>query len=154
MSGRTAALAPTKVDSPDFTSANKELGVEDSVSVYSSPPAARAEYAAMASARTVRCMNAVAGPALEASMQHAARTGMAIGRVTFSPLPAGASAQHETGFTVTIPVAADGRLLAITSTQVDFVRGDLMHQITFNGNGTIFPATLEVELLTIAQSHG
>ncbi len=99
-------------------------------------------------------MNAVAGPTLEASMQHAARTGMAIGRVTFRALPAGASAQHETGFTVSIPVAAGGRLLVITSTQVDFVRDALVQQITFNGNGTIFPAPLEVELLTIAQSRG
>lgn len=151
---RTAALAPTKVESPDFTSADKELAVEDSVSVYPSPTAAQTEYAAMASTRTAECMNAVAGPTLEASMQGAVQSGTTIGRVSFSVVPAGASAQHETGFTVSIPVSADGRVLAITSTQVDFVRGALLHQITFNGNGTTFPPTLEIELLTAAQSRG
>ena len=154
VSERTAALAPTKVESPDFTSANKELAVEDSVSVYPSATAAQAEFAAMAEPRTADCMNALAGPTLEASMQRAAATGTTIGRVSFSALRAGAPAQHETGFTVSISVAAGGRVLAISSTQVDFVRGTLVHQITFNGNGTTFPPTLEIELLTTAQSRG
>jgi hypothetical protein len=154
LSERTAALAPAKVESPDYTSANKELAVEDSVSVYPSARTARAEYAAMASARTTRCMNALAGPTLEAGIQRAAQTGTTIGRVTFSALPVAASAQRETGFTVSIPVAAAGRVLAITSTQVDFVHGALLHQVTFNGNGTTFPPTLEIELLHTAQSRG
>ncbi len=154
MSTRAAALAPTKVESPDFTSVNKELAFEDSVSVYPSAGAAQTEYASMAGTRTAQCMNAVAGATLEASMQGAAPSGTTIGRVSFSALPAGASARHETGFTVSIPVAAGGRVLAITSTQVDFVRGALLHQITFNGNGTTFPPTLEIELLTTAQSRG
>jgi hypothetical protein len=154
VSKRAAALAPTKVESPDFTSATKELAVEDSVSVYPSAAAAQTEYAAMANTRTAECMNAVAGPRLEASMQGAAQSGTTIGRVSFRALPAGASAQHESGFTVSIPVSSGGRVLVITSTQVDFVRGALLHQITLNGNGTTFPPTLEIELLTAAQSRG
>ncbi len=150
---RTAELAPTKVESPNFTDADKQLGVEDSVSVFPSAAAARAEYAAVDSARTTQCMNALAGPTLEASMQHAAASGTTIGTVSFSALPAGAAAQHETGYTVSIPVADNGRILAITSTQVDFVRGSVLHQVTFNGNGTTFPATLEIKLLTTAQNR-
>jgi hypothetical protein len=150
---RHAGRVPTKVDSPDFTSANQQLGVEDSVSVYATPTEARADYAAMANPRTTRCMNAVAGPTLEASMQHAATAGTTIGHVSFSALPAAATALHETGFTVSIPVAASGRVLAISSTQVDFVRGSLLHQVTFNGNGTTFPGTLELELLAAARSR-
>ncbi len=153
VSERIAALAPAKVASPDYTSANKELAVEDSVSVYPSAKAAHAEYAAMASARTTRCMNALAGPTLEAGIQRAAQSGTTIGRVTFGALSAGASAQRETGFTVSIPVASAGRLLAITSTQVDFVRGALLHQVTFNGNGMTFPPTLEIELVHAAQTR-
>ncbi len=154
VAAHTASLAPTKVDSPDFTSANKQLAVEDSVSVYPSAATAQREYAAMASTRTTRCMNAVAGPTLEASMQRDATSGTTIGRVTFSSLPTEASAQHEAGFTVSIPVAAGGRVLAITSTQVDFVHGALLHQVTFDGNGTTFPAPLEIDLLATAQSRG
>ena len=47
-----------------------------------------------------------------------------------------------TGFTVSIPIARDGRVLTVTSTQVDFVSGALLHQVTFNGNGAAFPAPL------------
>jgi hypothetical protein len=154
VSAGTASLSPTKVESPDFTNPTKQLAVEDSVSVFPSAGAARAEYAAMASGRTTRCMNAVAGPTLEVDMQRAAQAGTTIGRVTFSALPADASAQHESGFTVSIPVAAAGRVLAITSTQVDFVQGALLHEVTFNGNGTSFPATLEVALVSAAQHRG
>ena len=38
-------------------------------------------------------------------------------------------------------------MLTVTSTQVDFVSGSLLHQVTFNGNGAAFPAVLEEELL-------
>ena len=50
---RLAALTPTKVDSPDFTSSDKVLAVEDGVSIYPSAAAAQAEYAAMASTKTI-----------------------------------------------------------------------------------------------------
>ena len=154
VSKRDAALAPTKVESPDFTSATKELAVEDSVSVYPSAAAAQTEYAAMAE-------HAYRGVherrrRTDARGQHAGRRTERDDHRT-GELPrasAGASAQHESGFTVSIPVSSGGRVLVITSTQVDFVRGALLHQITFNGNGTTFPPTLEIELLTAAQSRG
>jgi len=153
VNAHAATIAPTKVESPDYTSADKQLAVEDSVSVYPSAKAAQAEYTAMAGNRATSCMNAVAGPTLEASMQHAAATGTTIGRVTFSALPSGAAAQHEAGFTLSIPVASSGRVLAITSTQVDFVHGSLLHQVTFNGNGVAFPPTLEIALLAAVQNR-
>jgi hypothetical protein len=150
ISSRIAAVAPTKVVSPDFTSANRLLAVEDSVSVYPSAALARAQYAAMASTKTAGCMGRVTGSALQSSMQQEAGSGTTVGTVTFAGLPAGTPAHHETGFTVTIPLARAGRELTVTSTQVDFVSGPFLHQITFNGNGTAFPAQLEEQLLTTA----
>ncbi len=148
---RIAAVAPTKVDSPDFTSADQVFAVEDSVSVFPSKAVARAEYAAMASRRTAGCMNRVAGPALQSSMQHEAGSGTTVGGVSFAALPAAAAANHMAGFTVTIPIARGGRVLTVTSTQVDFVVGPLLHQVTFNGNGTAFPAQLEEQVLATAR---
>ena len=150
---KVASVAPTKVDSPDFTSADKLNAVEDSVSVFPSASVAQAEYAAMADARTVGCMNQVSRSTLQSTMQRDAGGGTTVGSVSFSALPAGAAADHLAGFTVSIPLARGGRLLMVTSTQVDFVVGALVHQITFNGNGAAFPAQLEEEVLAAAEAR-
>ena len=55
-----ASVAPTKVNSPDFTSADQIDAVEDSVSVYPSAAQAHAEYTALAGSKTTGCMNRVA----------------------------------------------------------------------------------------------
>ena len=150
---RVARVAPTKVNSPDFTSADQVDAVEDSVSVYPSVAQAKAEYAALSSTKTTGCMNRVASVALQKNMQKEAGTTTTVGVVSFADLPAAAAALHLTGFTVTIPIARGGRVLTVTSTQVDFVSGALVHQMTFNGNGTAFPAPLEEQLLATAQAR-
>jgi hypothetical protein len=150
---KVASVAPTKVDSPEFTSADKLDAVEDSVSVFPSASVAQAEYAAMADARTVGCMSKVARSTLQSTMQRDAGSSTTVGSVSFSALPAGAAADHLAGFTVSIPLARSGRLLTVTSTQVDFVVGALVHQLTFNGNGTAFPAPLEEEVLAAAEAR-
>jgi hypothetical protein len=150
---KIAAVAPTKVDSPDFTSSDKVYAIEDSVSVFPSASVANAEYAAMADSRTVGCMNKDAGSTLQSTMQQAAGSGTTVGGVTFTALPAAAAADHLAGFSVIIPIARSGRVLMVMSTQVDFVSGALVHQITFNGNGAAFPAQLEEEVLSAAQAR-
>jgi hypothetical protein len=149
---KVASVAPTKVNSPDYTSADQIDAVEDSVSVYPSAAKAQAEYTALASSKTTTCMNRVASTALQQNMQKEAGTTTTVGVVSFSALPAGAAALHLTGFTVTIPIARGGRVLTVTSTQVDFVSGALLHQVTFNGNGAAFPAPLEEQLLSTMQA--
>jgi hypothetical protein len=153
VSKKVAAVAPTKVQSPDFSSADKTDAVEDSVSVYPSAAAAQADFAAMANAKTTGCMNRVASPALQKSMQQEAGSTTTVGVVSFAGLPTGAAALHFAGFTVTIPIARGGRVLTVTSTQVDFVSGSLLHQVTFNGNGTAFPAVLEEQLLATVKAR-
>ena len=148
-----AAVAPTKVNSPDFTSADQIDAVEDSVSVYPTARQAQAEYAALAGSKTTGCMNRVAAVALQKNMQKEAGNTTTVGVVSFANLPAGAAALHLTGFTVTIPIARGGRVLTVTSTQVDFVSGALLHQVTFNGNGAAFPAVLEEQLLSVVHAR-
>jgi hypothetical protein len=149
---KVAAVAPTKVNSPDYTSADQADAVEDSVSVYPSASKAQAEYTALASSKTTACMNRVASTALQQNMQKEAGTTTTVGVVSFAGLPAAAAALHLTGFTVTIPIARGGRVLTVTSTQVDFVAGVLLHQVTFNGNGAAFPAPLEEQLLATMEA--
>ena len=153
VSAQVAKEAPTKVNSPDFTSADQVDAVEDSVSVYPSANQAQAEYTALANGKTTGCMNTVASVALQKNMQKEAGSTTTVGVVSFTGLPAAAAALHMTGFTVSIPIARSGRVLTVTSTQVDFVSGALLHQLTFNGNGTAFPAPLEEQLLEAAQAR-
>ena len=44
-------------------------------------------------------------------------------------------------------------MLTVSSTQVDFVSGALLQQITFNGNGSAFPPVLEEQLLSTMQAR-
>ena len=88
---RVAKEAPTKVNSPDFTSADQVDAVEDSVSVYPSAAQAQAEYAALASSKTTGCMNSVASLALQKNMQKEAGSTTTVGVVSFAGLPAAAA---------------------------------------------------------------
>ena len=146
-------MAPTKVNSPDFTSADHVDAVEDSVSVYPIAAEAQAEYAALASRKTTACMNSVASSVLQKNIQTEAGSTTTVGVVTFAGLPTAAAALHMSGFTVSIPIASGGRVLTVTSTQVDFVSGALLHQVTFDGNGAAFPAPLEEQLLAAVQAR-
>jgi hypothetical protein len=70
-------------------------------------------------------------------MQEEAGRTTTVGVVSFAGLPAGAAALHLTVCTVTIPIARGGRARTVTSSQVDFVSGALLHQLTFNGNAPL-----------------
>jgi hypothetical protein len=144
---------PTRVTSPGFTSADKTLAVEDTVSVFGSAAQARAQFAAMANAKTPRCMNSLGSAALASTVQSEAGANATVGTVTITGLKAAQLGRNETGFTVTVPLYSGGRQLTITSTEVDFVSGRLSQQITFNGNGAAFPATLERQLLGSARGR-
>jgi len=147
------AARPTKVNSPDFSSADKTLGVQDSVSLYPTAAQARAQFRAMGDAKTPGCMDALGGGALEETIQREAGSGTAVGTVSIAGLSSavvGPNRTHETGFTVTIPLTAGGQTLTITSTQIDFVAGRVEQQITCNGNGVAFPPTLQAQLVLTA----
>jgi len=145
-----ASLTPTQVSGPSFTNTGRTLSVEDATSTYGSAAQAQEDYAAMADARTPACMDTLGSAALRDSIQARASSGATVGAVAITGLPAAWHAARVTGFTVTIPVVSGGRLLTITSTEVAFVRGAQVRQLTFNANGTAFPALLEARLVQAA----
>jgi len=148
-----ASLTPTQVSGPSFSSAGRTLSVEDSTAAFGSAAQAEADYAAMAGAKTPACMDMLGSTALRDSIQARAGSGTTIGAVAITALPTAWHAAHVTGFTVTIPVASGGRLLTITSTEVAFVKGAQVRQLTFNGNGTAFPALLQARLVQAAERN-
>jgi hypothetical protein len=152
-SKKLATEKPVTYSSPDFTNSGKTLAVEDDVSLYTSAAQARSAHAAVSSPKTPTCMNSLGSSALRSSIQQEAGTGTTVGAVSITGLPKGTLGAGESGFQVSIPLQAGGKQLEITSVQVDFVKGAVAQQLTFNGNGTAFPALLEVELVQAAMAR-
>jgi hypothetical protein len=90
---------------------------------------------------------------LQTSVQAEAGPGATIDSISISPLPAGAAERDQTGFMVKIPLTLHGKNLTITSTQIDFQKGKLLQQLTFNGNGAPFTPLEQVHLLMITTGH-
>lgn len=142
-----ASIKPIKVSGPEFTSPDKTMAAEDSISVYPTAAEGKAAWHALASAKTPTCMNRIGSAALRASVQDEAGNGATVGAVKISPLAPGTFEAGQTGYSVTIPLNSDGRQLTITSTEITFVRGRYVHQLTFNGNGVQFIPLLQVHLV-------
>jgi hypothetical protein len=142
-----AAITPAKVSGPEFTSPDKTLAAEDSISVYPTAAEGRAAWQALSSAKTPTCMNRIGSAALRASVQDEAGNGATVGAVQISALAHGTFEAGQTGYTVSIPLVSQGRQLTITSTEITFVRGRYVHQVTFNGNGVQFTPLLQVHLV-------
>ena len=154
--GVPAAVAnatPPKVSSPVFTSADKTAALEESVSVYPTAAEALAEYNAVASSKTPGCIDRVGAGALRSSIQSEAGSAATVGSIVIAPIPPGTLKPHETGIRVTIPLTTSAGQLTINSTEVDFVEGTVFEQMNFNGNGSPFPALLEVQLINAAMQR-
>jgi hypothetical protein len=152
--GVPAAVAdarPVRMTSPNFTSGDKTLAVEDSVSVYETVAAARAQFAALDDKMTPACMDSVAARALQATAQSEAGDTATVGTVDIAALNPTVF-PHDAGFTVSIPLVSGGRELIVRSTEVDFVTGRLDQQLTFDGNGAGFPAALALQLIEAARA--
>jgi hypothetical protein len=147
VSSAIAAIKPTKVSGPDYTSSDHTLAVEDSISVYPTAAQAKAAWKAQASAKTPTCMNRIGSQALRTSVQDEAGNGATVGSISIAALAPGTYEAGQTGYSVTIPLVSSGRQLTIISTQIEFVRGRFLHELTFNGNGVTFPPLLEVHLV-------
>jgi hypothetical protein len=142
-----AAIKPIKVNGPEFTSSDKTMAVEDSISVYPTAAEGKAAWKALASAKTPSCMNRIGSSALRTSVQDEAGSGATVGAVTIAALAPGSYEAGQTGYSVTIPLVSGGRQLTISSTDIAFVQGRYVHQLTFNGNGVQFTPLLEVHLV-------
>lgn len=150
VSSSVATVKPLKVGSPDFTAPDRVADVEDSASVYATVAQATSAYRAMANRRTPSCMGSLGAAALQTSIQAEAGRRAVVDSISIGPLPVRFVAAHETGFMVHIPLTLNGKNMTIDSTQVDFQKGKVLQQLTFNGNGAPFTPLEQIHLLQIA----
>jgi hypothetical protein len=153
VSPSVATVKPLKVSSPDFTGPDRLDAVEDSASVYATAAQAAAAFKAMANRKTPPCMGVLGSAPLQTSIEAQAGRGAVVDSISIGPLPAGSVAPGQTGFMVRIPLTVKGKDVTIESTQIDFVKGKVLQQLTFNGNGGPFTPLEQVHLLLIATGH-
>ena len=153
VSPSVATVKPLKVSSPDFKSPDHSSSVKDSVSVYATAARAQAADKALANPRTPACMGMLGVAPLQTSIEAEAGPHATVDSISISPLPAGAAAPGQTGFTVTVPLTRLGQKMTITSTQIDFEKGRVLQQLTFDGNGEPFTPLEQVHLLLLLTGH-
>jgi hypothetical protein len=142
--GVPAALitsSPPEEDSPYYQNKDGSLEVQDAVTVFPSAKNAKAQYAAIASAKTPSCYAALLnGASFRSQLAAQAGSGVTVGTVTVKK---GARlGKHIAAFTATIPVTSQGQSVTIQKTQVFYVKGHLGHQLTFTSYSAPFPASV------------
>ncbi len=153
VSSSVATVKPLRVSSPGFAAPDRSAAVEDSASVYASTAQASAAYKALANPRTPSCMGTFGAGPLQTSIGAEAGRHATVDSISIGPLPAGAAEPYQTGFVAHIPLTVDGKNLTIDRTEIDFVKGKVLQQLTFDAHGGPFTPLEQVHLLQIATGH-
>jgi len=150
VSSRLINSNPPEVDSPYFESSDGSLEVQDSVSIFGSAKVARAELAAMANAKTPRCMTTIMNGAFKSKIAASAGKGATLGTITVTRAKPANFAKGATGLNISLPITAQGQSLTVSISAVYYVKGALGQQIDFNSYGSPFPALLSLALSSTA----
>ena len=138
---------PPQVNSPDFSSKDQSLEVDDVVSEFSSVADAKAQFGAMSNPKTAECLNQLA-TSDKSFFIGTVPTGTTVGTITVTPGP---SIPGTASFVQHTPIDTQGISVTVTKTEVVFVHGRLGQLLVFLGYGPTFPASLERHLITVAQ---
>jgi hypothetical protein len=139
------------VSSPDFSSKDQLLSVDDSVQVYRSSKAAQADFSSLANAKTPSCMTAdLNGPG---KAEFDAQTGGGAGNVTVTRTPASDFAPHSTNFTMFFPVRTEGVTVNVELILVDYVKGKEEQTVVLSAFQSTFPTSLARHLTTVADGR-
>jgi hypothetical protein len=141
---------PPEADSPYFENKGGLLEVQDSVSVFPSVKNAKAEYAAIANAKTPTCMATLMNGPFKAQIVAAAGKGATIGTITAAAIDPSNYGPHTTGFTLSVPISVQGGSVTAQLTSVYFIKGALGQQIDFNAYGPPFTSASTQHLTSVA----
>lgn len=141
---------PPTANSPEFNSKNQLLSVDDSVSIYSSPNAARADFASLANVRTPSCLTTVLNGTAKAALEKGFGSGAKVGAITVTRTPAADYAPHSANFTMFFPVTEQGTTVNVELSLVDFVKGKKEQTVTFIAVQSTFPTAMALHLTTVA----
>ena len=138
---------PPSVNSPNFTSKDQTLEVDDNVSIFHSTKVAHAQYAAISNAKTPACMATLMNTTFKTQIVSGAPKGTTVGTIT---VVHAASQKGTSAFAIGAPVSSGGVTLKLNMIMVFFIKGQLGEQITYYGYGPVFPASLAAHLTSVA----
>jgi len=143
---------PPAANSPEFDGPDHLLTVDDSVSVYASPQAARADFNSLANPKTPSCLTRVLNGSAKATL--AKQFGATIvGSIVVRRVPAADLAAGGTNFTMGMQLKSQGVKLGLNLTLFDYVHGDEEQTVDLISVETGFPVALAKQLTTTAVSR-
>jgi hypothetical protein len=153
VSSSLIAENPPSVYSPQFQNSDGTLTVADSVAVFPSTKNATAEYAVGSNPKFPSCLTALASGPLKAKLFGKLPKGTTIGTPLVSAVAATALAPGVAGYSLSVPVTAQGVTLNVTVTQLVTIKGRLGHQVTFTSAGTPFSLAVEQQIMKVAAAR-
>ena len=154
--GVSAALIaenPPGAYSPQFQNADGTLSVADNVAVFPSVKNAAAEYSIGSNPKFPSCLTALASGPLKTKLFGKLPKGTTTGTPLVSAVAASALAPGIAGYSLSVPVTAQGTTLNVTVTQLVTVKGRLGHQVTFTSVGSPFSLALEQQIMNVAAAR-
>jgi hypothetical protein len=141
---------PPQANSPYFQNASMSLEVQDTVSVFPSVQKARAEFAAIANAKTPACMTTIMNGTFKSKISGSAGKGATVGTITVTRINPANFGKGIAGMVMSLPITSEGVSITANITAVYYIKGNLGQQIDFNSYGTSFPTAIAKALTTVA----
>jgi hypothetical protein len=149
----TLSVNPPNVNSPQFSSKDQIRSVSSSISLFSSAKPARAQYAAIASAKAPGCLSDVFNGPAKAQLNSGFGHGLTAGNIAVTRLPGSYAPKGSTAialnFTVTgTGISAKGEIIFIFA-----VKGSKGMELSLTSVQTAFPASMSKHLSTLQLSR-
>lgn len=140
------ASKPPRAVSPAFSSANHQLSVLDSVSIYSSAKAASADFNSLANAKTPSCMASILNGPARGTLEKQLGAASLVGTIRVSRSPATMFAPGAANLTLAMSVTSLGARLSFKMTLVAYVRANMEQTMMLISINSKFPAALAKHL--------
>lgn len=150
VSSSLTAENPPSVYSPQFQNSGGTLTVADSVAVFPSDKNATAEYAIGTNPKLPSCLTSLASGPLKKKLFGKLPKGTTVGTPLVSAVAPSALVPGVAGYSLSVPVTAQGVTLNVTVTQLMTIKGRMGHQVTFTSAGTPFSLAVEQQIMTVA----
>jgi hypothetical protein len=141
---------PPQAVSPYFENKSGLLEVQDTVSVFPSPSAAKANFNALNNAKTPGCMTTLMNGSLKSQILGAAGKGATLGTITVTKASLSGFPAGSTGIVMALPITDQGVSINATLTAVYYLKGKLGQEVDFNSYGPAFPVSLAKSLTSTA----
>ena len=141
---------PPTVNSPEFDSKNQLQSVNDSVEVYPSAKAAKADHASLSNPKTPACLTQGLNGAARSDLESQFGSGASLGKILVSRSPASEFAPGSANFTAFLPVTTHGVTLNLELTVDDYVKGRTEQTVVFTSVQSPFPSSLAKHVTTAA----